>query len=129
MTRKFLLALVFSTIPNAAIAWEYVLNFQQECGYESGGFLCKKISGTAPLKQSEDGTFVTAGWDAPQYPMRVLKDDENVLVLEYDTLFSGTRILYIMKKTLVFHWTEIAYTDHLGEEVHYKRGTVSLKGK
>lgn len=129
MAEKILLILTLCFSANAAIAWEFVLNFDQQCDYEASAIQCKAISGTAPLIQREDGTFVTSALDAPVYPLRIIRNDENMLILMYDTTFSGARFLYVMKKTMTFHWTEIAYSEIAGEGVHYKRGTLSSKDK
>ena len=53
-----------------------------------------------------------------------LRRDENILILEATTVFSGNRTLYIFKKNRRFYLMEIAFTDTLkNNEITLQQGT------
>jgi hypothetical protein len=66
-------------------------------------------------------------WENPRsetkWELFVVKSDENILVLSEDVLFSGTRLLSILKKTSKFVQTEVAYAS-FGNEVSVTFGRV-----
>ena len=54
------------------------------------------------------------------WQLAVLKEDQNILVLDNPVFFSGKSIIYLMKPTRRFYWSEFAYSDILKEQ----KGTV-----
>jgi len=96
-----------------AFAVEYLLTLEQECGYAKKAFQCKNSSETSTIAQRPDGTWVGVNPSGRAVELRVMKNDEFILVLENPVLFSGTSTIHLMKKTGRFYWSEFAYSDML----------------
>ncbi|WP_026610552.1 hypothetical protein [Methylocaldum szegediense] len=123
--RRFVIALpLLSPLP--ASAFDYILKFEQTCSYESASFKCERSSRTARISQKPNGSWVGRE-GSEQISLRVIKDDDYVLVLENPVLFSGTSTIHIMKATLRFYWSEVAYSEILkADEAHMRVGQVVL---
>ena len=44
---------------------------------------------------------------------RVLRNDDNILILDHETLYSGNQTVHIMKKNNQFYLIQVAYSDIL----------------
>ena len=125
--RRLALALALLA-PLPVSAFDYVLKFEKTCSYDSAGFKCENSTRTSRISQKSNGAWIgREGKD--EIPLRVIKDDEYVLVLENPVLFSGSSTIHIMKATLRFYWSEVAYSEILkADEAHMRIGRVVLGG-
>ena len=125
MKYLILLLVVFA---QPALAFEYVLSYEQECDMRSGrSFECRSSSKRTTIRQQPDGKWVGINPDGSQIGLSVMKHDDFVLVLNNPVFFSGTSVIHIMKKTGRFYWSEFAYSEILkADEGHVRVGRVSL---
>lgn len=110
------------------LATEYFLERQNSCTTQSKLELkCEKdeervlIFNDGPIwyGKNPDGGDI--------WKLRVRKSDEYILVLENPVLFSGTSIIYIMKKTGEFYWSEAAYSNYFNKgEFTVRHGVVRV---
>ena len=111
-----------------ALAFEYLLEFDRECDYQEGAFPCKKSAERAVIQQRSDGKWVGVNLDGSKIDLRVLKNDDYILAFDNPVYFHGTSIIYLMKKTGRFFWSEFAYSDILkSDEGHVRIGNIILK--
>lgn len=115
-------------MPISSMATEYLLDIKEKCttGGAKLAFECKAAEEERYVifsrknkwqaKTPETGTVVTE--------FKTLRNDENILILESYTLFSGHRTLHIYKKNKRFNTIEVAYSDILKDnETTIKQGT------
>jgi len=58
-----------------------------------------------------------------QANFKLLREDDNILILEQTTLYSGNQVVYIMKKNSQFYVVQIAYSNILEDnETTTKQG-------
>jgi hypothetical protein len=130
---KFI-AILLLAFSGSAFAEAYLLEIGEQCGtrgdkliFECGLSTEEKITG----EKAKFIVFQSGGdWSAKQTngvvvtEFKTLQNDDNVLILEASTLFSGNRTLYIFKKNRRFYFVETAFTDTLkNNEMTIKQGT------
>jgi hypothetical protein len=123
---RIITLIILLSISNVAYAKEYLIEFKEKC----------TTTGTK-LKfecQPDDERFilfsVNKSWSVKTTKgqvvadFRTLQEDENILILEAPTLFSGNRTLYIMKKNKQFYLLEAGYSEILNNnEATLKQGS------
>lgn len=126
-----LIALLLLLLTQPVLAFEYLLAFEQVCGYEQRAFPCKNSSERVTIQQRLDGKWVGVNQTGSVVELRVMKNDEYVLVLENPVYFSGTSVIHLMKKTGRFYWSEFSYSEILKVDdgtVRVGRMTLSMRG-
>jgi hypothetical protein len=108
---------LFST--GNTFAQTYILYTDSHCanrGLELG-FKCKQSgSATSPSKItiSKVGKDKWTGKErAESFPLYLIKEDADVLILDYPVLYSGFAHIVLMKQTGRFYFTEVAYSSVL----------------
>lgn len=114
---KILISLLVTLMPVSSMATEYLLDIKEQCstGGKNLAFECKAAEEEKHIifshknkwqaKTPETGIVVTE--------FKTLRDDENILILESYTSFSGHRTLHIYKNNKRFNTIEVAYSDIL----------------
>lgn len=124
------LALLLMLVAQPALAFEYVLSYEQECSYKGPSFECKESAERATIRQRPDGKWVGINQPGREVELNVMNQDDYILVLNNPVYFSGSSVIHIMKKTGRFYWSEFAYSEALkADEGHVRIGRVSLKAK
>lgn len=118
-------ALIIAAGSNASYADDFFLEIEKSCMTTGAGisFKCKPKSERVALF-THGGKWYgrdTSGNDVNVFELKILANDENILVLDYPVIYSGKSIIYIFKKVPRFYWTEFAYSDVFDKE----EGTVS----
>lgn len=125
---RILLPLMLILWSGAAFGVEYLLDFDKTCS-TNGDHLS---FGCEPAIDAQYVVFLDGGiWKARlaesgavTASFNMLRDDENILILEAPTAFSGNRVLYIFKPNKRFKLIEVAYSDILeNNEATVKQGT------
>lgn len=122
---KILLLIVLIFTSQLTYAKEYLIEFKEKCttAGEKLKFECKPDSERFILFVTNGSWSVKATNGQVVAKFRTLHEDENILILEAPTLFSGNRTLYIMKKNKRFYLLEAAYSEILKDnEATLKQG-------
>lgn len=111
------LVVIFISLYSAhSHAEEYLLSFNQNCSTEGKElkFECKKSGDLKHYIYKEEGVWKARTLkNQVQAIFKVLREDNNILVLEQETLYSGNQVVYIMKKNNQFYLVQVAYSDIL----------------
>ncbi len=106
-------------VPLSSVASEFIFEIERSCTTSGDqiSFKCEK----APVKRvsvfKQNGQWFGKNPDSDDvWKLGLLKEDEHVLVLDNPVFFSGKSIIYLMKPTKRFYWTEFAYSDILNEQ-------------
>lgn len=107
----------------AAPTWadDYLLEIEQSCTTtgEKIAFKCEKGSHSEIIKYpifNQNGVWYGRNPSGgAEWKLAVLKEDDYVLVLDNPVFFSGKSIIYIMKRSNSFYWSEFAYSEVLNE--------------
>ena len=127
------IAIILLTFSGAAIAQEYLLEIAEQCHFNGAKLNPECGLSTEEKLTGEMAKFIVfqsgGNWSAKQTNglvvarFKTLQSDENILILETPTLFSGNRTLYIFKKNLRFYLAEVAFTDTLkNNEITIQQG-------
>jgi len=108
--RRLILLILLVTRP--AFAFDYQLTFEQTCKYNQKSFPCERSDEQETIRDM-GGKWVGVRKDGSIFDLRLIKNDDNVLIFEYPVLWSGASVIYLMKKTGRFYWSEISYSDSL----------------
>ena len=123
--RVFLL-LTILTVSNISFAQEYLIEFKEKCTTTGNklDFNCKPDNVRFVVFSENNTWFAKIPEGVIVAEFKTLQEDENILILEAPTLFSGNRSLYIMKKNRQFYLLEVAYSDILeNNEATLKQGS------
>ena len=127
------IAVLLLFFSNLASSQEYLLEITEEChadgiklNFKCGLSIEERITG----KKARFIIFKFDDlWQAKQTnglivaKFKTLRDDDNILILETTTIFSGNRVFHIFKKNQRFYLIETAYTDTLeNKEVTLTQG-------
>ena len=109
------LALLATT---SVYAGEYFLEIEQSCGTTGNriAFKCETKSKKVSIFVQNGKWFGRNPGSNDVWQLTVLKEDQNILVLDNPVFFSGKSIIYLMKPTRRFYWSEFAYSDILKEQ-------------
>ena len=130
---KKYIAILLLAFSGSAFAQEYLLEINEQCS-TNGAELSLKCGLTIEEKiTGEKAKFIVfqsdGKWSAKQTNgivvgrFKTLRSDENILILETSTLFSGNRTLYLFKNNLRFYLVEVAFTDTLkNNEITIQQG-------
>ena len=97
-------------------AEEHLIEFKENCSTEGKElkFKCKKSNDSKFYIYSEDGAWKVRNQNNQVVTVfRVLRDDDNILILEQETIYSGNQTVHIMKKNNQFYLIQVAYSDIL----------------
>jgi len=113
-------------LATSSSAEEYLLSFLKQCS-SAGSQLqyeCKKPDDLSHYIYNSDGPWKAKTADGVvQAAFKKLREDENILILEQETIYSGNQVLYIMKKSNQFYLVQAAYSDILEDnEITTKQG-------
>jgi len=115
----FLSFLITQFLAVPVFAQEYFLEIEKSCT-SSGDkleFKCHKSKKQKLSLFDNNGKWYGRNADADNvWNLNILKDDPNILILENPVFFSGKSIIYIMKPTKRFYWSEFAYSEILNEQ-------------
>ncbi len=107
-------------------AEEYLLDFKKKCGSNGSElkYKCEKADDYKHYIYKDNGIWKAKTLDgAHQTNFKLLREDENILVLEQATLYSGNQVIYIMKKNSRFYLVQTAYSEILKDnETTTKQG-------
>jgi hypothetical protein len=113
-------------------AEEYLLSFNRNCSTEGAelSFECKKSDDLKHYIYQESGIWKARTLkNQVQANFKVLREDENILVLEQETLYSGNQVVYIMKKNNHFYLVQVAYSDILNNNESTTKQGIYIKTK
>jgi hypothetical protein len=86
---------------------------------EQLAFVCEKTNTTAPYKLTvtrlPDNTWFGEE-EGSLFSLDLIKEDNNIIVINYPVLYSGIANIVIFKATDRFYFTEIAYSSVLDEQ-------------
>jgi hypothetical protein len=86
---------------------------------EQLAFVCEKTNTTAPYKLTvtrlPDNTWFGKE-EGSLFSLDLIKEDNNIIVINYPVLYSGIANVVILKATNRFYFTEIAYSSVLDEQ-------------
>lgn len=132
--KKIILS-VFIVITFSAInlhAEEYLLSFNRNCSTEGKElkFKCKKSDDLKHYIYEDNGVWKARRLDGQlQAIFKVLSEDENILVLEQETVYSGNQVVYIMKKNNQFYLVQVAYSNILKNNESTTKQGIYIKTK
>ncbi|MBP1152806.1 hypothetical protein [Methylocaldum sp. RMAD-M] len=119
MSWKILVGLSLILITSQVLGVEYFLEIERSCSTTGDklDFKCEKKDGEKFSIFSQNGRWFGRNPNSDDlWKLTVLKDDKHILVLDNPVLFSGESVIYIMKPTRRFYWSEFAYSDILNEQ-------------
>ena len=125
----FVLLLSYSAQSQAE---EYLLSFNRNCSTEGAdlSFECKKSDDLKHYIYKEGGIWKARTLNNQvQAVFKVLREDENILVLEQETLYSGNQVVYIMKKNNQLYLVQVAYSDILDNNENTTKQGIYIKTK
>jgi hypothetical protein len=118
MKFRCVLSVLVLLATTSVYAGEYFLEIEQSCTTTGN-----KIAFKCEIKSEKVSIFVQNGkWFGRNagsdnlWQLDVLKEDQNILVLDNPVFFSGKSIIYLMKPTRRFYWSEFAYSGVLKEQ-------------
>lgn len=122
--------LVFASPANAQDA-SVVLVFNRACSYKNSKVKCIASQKTAELFTRNGQWYGIKDEITPEVvPLRIIKDDANILILENPVRFSGSSTVHLMKGTRAVYWSEISYSEALqSEDAHLRIGKYSRQAK
>lgn len=117
LSKKIFLLAAFSLTP--AFAQTYTLYTDSHCANRGTELMFKcnpRGSSTSPskiviTKVSNDRWL--GDERGRTFPLKFIKEDSDILILDYPVLYSGFAHIVIMKKTGRFYFTEVAYSGVL----------------
>ena len=113
-----LLCLIILFQVNVTFAESYSLRTDSHCKSRSVdlSFTCQRDTSSAPsiltVTRNIDNTW-TGEEDGKKFPLTLLKEDKDILILNYPVLYSGIATVVIVQATGSFYLTEIAYSPAL----------------
>jgi hypothetical protein len=113
-------------------AEEYLLNFDRNCSTAGKEleFKCEKSEDLKHYIYKDASVWKAKTLDGDdQAVFRVLREDENILVLEQDTVYSGNQVVYIMKKNNQFYLVQVAYSNILKNNESTTKQGIYIKTK
>ena len=113
-------------------AEEYLLSFNRNCSTVGAdlSFECKKSDDLKHYIYEEGSVWKARTLkNQVQAVFKVLRNDENILVLEQETLYSGNQVIYIMKKNNQFYLVQVAYSDILDDNESTTKQGIYIKTK
>lgn len=123
---RIVFILILLSNSHILFAKEFLIEFKEICttsGKELK-FKCEPDTERFILFEDKQVWFAKTPKGVVVAKFRTLQEDENILILESPTLFSGNRTLYIMKKNNQFYLLEVAYSDILDDnEATLKQGS------
>ena len=124
---------LFLFLTPSAFAIEYQLTAEMKCFYSQGEFSCKDSKELpTTIREKPDGQWVgILVWLSgriSELTLRVVKNDDNMLVLNDPAIDSGNMSIYMMKKTGRFYRSALSYGELIAgdEEGYLEIGTFSL---
>jgi hypothetical protein len=125
-------SIVFVLLASNLQAEEYLLSFERNCSTigKELEFKCEKSEDLKHYIYKDTETWkakTLEGYD--QTVFRVLREDENILVLEQNTAYSGNQIVYIMKKNNQFYLVQVAYSNILKNNESTTKQGIYIKTK
>ena len=116
----------------SAQAEEYLLEFKESCSTEGKElkFECKKSDGPKHYVYTEGGVWKVRNQNNQVMTVfRVLRNDDNILILDHETLYSGNQTVHIMKKNNQFYLIQVAYSDILENNESTTKQGIYIKTK
>ena len=113
----FLICLIFGN----AFAERYELKTENHCASRTTelSFTCKSVNLSSPAKlivrKTTDNKWVGREYKN-EFELLLVKEDKDVLILNYPVLYSGIANVVIVKATGFFYITEIAYSAVLKQQ-------------
>lgn len=115
--KTFICLIVLLTFPCVCLhAQEYLLDFDRTCTTNGKNleYECEKSDDPKHYIHKDNGVWKAKTINGIQQTIfKVLSEDENILVLEQRTVYSGNQVLYIMKKNNQFYLIQVAYSNIL----------------
>jgi len=113
MRKIIAILLICFSLP--VLAQEYFLEIEKICSATGN-----KLEISCKDKNEKEKIFFDQGqWYGRNLQnvtkLKIIKEDEYILVLENPVLFIGTDQIHIMKKTGKFYWSQFAYSEILNE--------------
>ena len=123
---RLLPILAVITFSSNALSEEYLLEFKQKCSSDGNElkYSCDKPIDPKHYIYKESGIWKARTLNGiQQASFKLLREDENILILEQTTLYSGNQTVFIMKKNNQFYLIQVAYSDILeNNETTTKQG-------
>lgn len=112
-------AIILTLVANTAFGETYALVFDSNCLSRGDKleFFCKSkpsfSSQNITIFLRDEAWFGLEGGSQKEFPLGLIKKDENVVVFDYPVLYSGIATIVLIKQTGRFYMTEISYSDAL----------------
>ena len=118
MKFRCILSVLVLLAPTPVYAGEHFLEIEQSCTTTGNriAFKCESKSKKVSIFSQNGKWFGRNPGSDNVWQLAVLKEDQNILVLDNPVFFSGKSIIYLMKPTRRFYWSEFAYSDILKEQ-------------
>lgn len=112
---KNLISTLILALSTSVVAQDYFLEIEKVC-HSSGSELKFECKGKIQREQifSQNKKWYGRNENDVQ-ELKIVKEDEYILVLANPVLFSGTDLIHIIKPTNKFYWVQVAYSEVLNE--------------